>query len=339
MKKWLSTGSIRLRGIKYCAVVVLPVAVLCVLLIGLGFHCLGAAAAAGAILCCASLLAILRFSKSITEPLGELSEAVKRVAEGSYGVHAEKKYDDEIGVITESVNEISVQLGRAASMQSEFISSVSHELRTPLTAITGWSETLVYNENLDEDFQRGIGIISKEASRLTKMVEDLLEFTRIQDGRFKLNIQPTDVSAELEELLLAYGELLGREELKLEYEPCDEELPEIDGDPERLKQVFLNILDNAAKYGRSGGKVVVTTGLEEGFIVVKTRDFGIGIPEDELPHVKEKFYKGSSRERGNGIGLSVCDEIVERHGGRLVIENSEGGGVTVSVFLPVRAKM
>ena len=118
---------------------------------------------------------------------------------------------------------------------------------------------------------------------------------------------------------------------------CDgDAVPLIQGDPERLKQVLLNILDNAAKYGKNGGSVAVAVKPDGADVVVTVRDHGPGIPEAELPHVKEKFYKGSSRERGSGIGLAVCEEIVVRHGGTLTVENAEGGGVCVTVRLPAK---
>jgi signal transduction histidine kinase len=229
---------------------------------------------------------------------------------------------------------MSAEIAQGEKLQTEFISSVSHELRTPLTAITGWSETLSYDSAIQGDSRRGVLIISKEASRLTKMVEELLEFTRIQGGRFNLNVEKMDVSAELEDAIFTYGSLLRQEGVELVYEAPEQPLPLIEGDPERLKQVFLNILDNAAKYGRGGEKIIVSVSRAERFVRIQVRDFGPGIPAEELPHVKEKFYKGSSKERGSGIGLAVCDEIVTRHGGTLSIENAQGGGVLVTVSLP-----
>jgi len=296
-----------------------------------------AAAGVGLLILALVIFSNLYFLRTITEPIMELTDMARRIAEGSYGIQAEKKYDDEIGDLIDSINEMSAKLGRSEATQTEFISSVSHELRTPLTAITGWSETLTYDENIRGDSRRGIEIISKEANRLTKMVEELLEFTRIQDGRFTLNLTQMDVAAELEDSIFTYGELLRREGLELVYQPAAEELPPILGDPERLKQVFLNILDNAAKYGREGKKILVSMERDGGLIHIRIRDFGPGIPESELPHVKEKFYKGSSKERGSGIGLSVCDEIVSRLGGTLTVTNAGDGrgGVVVQVSLPV----
>jgi signal transduction histidine kinase len=178
-----------------------------------------------------------------------------------------------------------------------------------------WGETLTYDESLDGEAKKGASIILKEARRLTKMVEELLDFTRMQDGRFTLNVEQIDVGAELEEAIFTYREVLRQDDVDLEYEPCMYDLPLINGDPERLRQVFLNILDNAAKYGRDGKRIIVTIDSDPSYISIKVRDFGPGIPEDELEHVKKKFYKGNYTQRGSGIGLAVCDEIVKYHGG------------------------
>ena len=274
------------------------------------------------------------FIKSVVEPISKITNTAKRISGGSYGIIIGEKYRDEMGEMVDAINEMSSKIAQSERAQTEFISSISHELRTPLTAIAGWSETILYDENLNDDTRRGVNVIFVEAKRLTNMVEELLEFTRIQDGRFTLNVRKIDLEAELEESIITYRELLKRENIALEYEPYDGELPIIDGDPERLKQVFLNVLDNAAKYGREGGRIVVKISKETGYIVVTIRDFGPGIPEDEIEYVKMKFYKGSSKQRGSGIGLAVCEEIVDYHNGELILKNAEGGGLEVSVKLP-----
>ena len=275
------------------------------------------------------------FMRSILEPVAEITETAKRISAGSYGVQIQKKYDDEIGELADTINDMSTKIGRAERMQSEFVSSVSHELRTPLTAITGWSETLLAGGGNREETKRGINIILGEAKRLTSMVEELLEFTRIQDGRFTLNVRPCDLRADFEDVIFMYGSRLKQEGITLEYEESDDEIPEISCDPERMRQVFLNILDNAAKHGGEGKKITASMRLEGKNVVTRIRDYGPGIPEEELPHVKMKFYKGSSKARGSGIGLSVCDQIVELHGGALTLENAQGGGTLVTISLPV----
>jgi signal transduction histidine kinase len=303
------------------------------------------AIAVGVIIILMVILANMYFIRSIVTPVVEVTKMTRHIADGGYGGQIENKYDDELGEMVRSINEMSMKISQSEKMKTEFISSVSHELRTPLTAIAGWGETLLFDEDMSPDSQRGVTIILKEAKRLATMVEELLDFTRIEDGRFTVRIEPTDIEAELEDALVTYGELFRQDNITLEYISSSEELPTIPGDPERLKQVFLNVLDNAAKYGKDGGRIVVTTSLVsqygntgKDYVKITVRDFGHGIPPDELPHVKYKFYKGSSKERGSGIGLAVCDEIVKRHNGILTIENAPDQGVLVTIMLPVALK-
>lgn len=150
-----------------------------------------------------------------------------------------------------------------------------------------------------------------------------------------LNIEQADIRAEFEDTIYMYGKRLAQDGIELEYEDNDDEIPEIACDPKRLRQVFLNILDNAAKHGSDGKKITASISYAADVVTVRIRDYGPGIPEDEIPLVKKKFYKGSSKARGSGIGLAVCDEIVQLHGGRLKLENAPDGGTLVTVSLPI----
>ena len=275
------------------------------------------------------------FIKSILVPVSQINATAKRIAAGSYGVQIPQQYDDEIGELVNTINDMSVKIGQSEKTQTEFISSVSHELRTPLTAISGWGETLLTSENLDAETRRGVVIIAREAKRLTGMVEELLEFTRMQDGRFTLHVETADILAEFEDTVFMYGSRLKQEGISLHYDGCEEEIPEIPCDVARMRQVFLNILDNAAKHGGDGKRIDASIAQEGGFVVIRIRDYGPGIPEEELPRVKMKFYKGSSKARGSGIGLAVCEEIITMHGGTLTLENADGGGTLVTISIPI----
>ena len=162
-----------------------------------------------------------------------------------------------------------------------------------------------------------------------------MEFTRIQDGRFNLRIELVDIAAELEDSLFTYGNLMREAGIEVNYSAPEYDIPLISGDPERLKQVFLNLLDNAAKHGGDGKVVDASISLEDDYVVIGIRDYGHGIPENELPYVMEKFYKGSSKNRGSGIGLAVCNEIITRHGGIFTISNAQGGGCLAQIKLPL----
>ena len=273
------------------------------------------------------------FINNVVEPVAEVTETAKRIAGGSYGTQMENHYRDEIGQLIDAINNMSAQISKSEKIKSEFISSVSHELRTPLTAINGWGETLL-EDNDPQQMKRGVNIILKESRRLTNMVEELLDFSKMEDGRVTLRIEQVDIQAEFEDTIYTYMELFRQDAITLRYESCDELFPPIPGDPERLKQVFCNVLDNAAKHGGAGGRIDAAVTAGEGHITITVRDHGPGIPEAELPFVKQKFYKGSSKARGSGIGLAVCEEIIRLHEGTFDIGNAEGGGCVVKITLP-----
>ena len=194
-----------------------------------------------------------------------------------------------------------------------------------------------YGEQIPNKYSDEMGELVDR--RLTDMVEELLQFSRMEDGRFTLQVEDVDLQAELEDAVYTYRELFQQDGIALEY-TSDKAIYEepITGDPDRLKQVFCNLLDNAAKHGGSGKRIAVHLRQADDGYEIAIRDFGPGIPEAELPYVKQKFYKGSSKARGSGIGLAVCDEIVHRHGGTLTIENAQGGGTVVTIWLPLKGQ-
>lgn len=290
------------------------------------------------LICFYMIYLIFWFWKNISEPIDRLTVFAAEIASGTYGSKLEDHSENEIGRLTDAINDMSEKVAIAEKSRTDFISQVSHELRTPLTAITGWSETIAYDPAVQGDSLRGIKIISKEAERLTGMVTELLEFTRIQDGRFNLRVEMVDIAEELEDAIFTYGKLMKQAGMSVHYEAPSKDIPMIPGDPERLKQVFLNLLDNAMIHGGDGKMIDVSLDRDGSNVKIVFRDYGNGIPEAELPHVKEKFYKGSSKNRGTGIGLAVCDEIITRHKGRMDIRNADGGGCMVILYLPINTR-
>ncbi len=275
------------------------------------------------------------FIKSIVTPVTELGIAARRIALGDYESRIEKKYDDEIGELCDTINYMAREIAATEKVKNEFISSVSHELRTPLTAIKGWSETLQQMRGDEDLTQKGLEVIAAEAERLSGIVEELLDFSRMQGGRMKLSFDRVDVLAELQEAVFLFRDRARREEIALQYvESAD--LPPITADRDRLKQVFINIIDNAIKYSDAGGRVRIEAVRMNEYVQVVISDSGIGIAAEHLPNVKSKFYKADKTRPGSGIGLALADEIVRRHGGWLDIDSKLGVGTTVSVMLPLR---
>ena len=275
------------------------------------------------------------FMKSIVNHLREMGNTARKIAGGDFKARIEVKEHDEIGELSETINYMASELENAETMKNDFISSVSHELRTPLTAIRGWGETAKMSIGTDEELvARGLDVVLSEADRLSGLVEELLDFSRMQSGRISVNIMPMDVSELLRAATDMYTELAVKQGIELSYTPPMQNSIVL-GDPDRLKQVFINIIDNAVKYTEKGGLVLVTQTREDGCVRITVKDTGVGIPAEDLDHVKEKFFKSNKTVRGSGIGLAVADEIIKQHQGLLFIESTEGVGTTATIVLPL----
>ncbi len=292
---------------------------------------------------CFAILLITFFSgmyfiRSIVMPVRQIGNIAKRYAHGDFSVRITKKKDDELGELCDIINHMAEELSMSESMKNDFISSVSHELRTPLTAIKGWAETIGSMPDDHETVTKGMKVINAEAERLSHMVEELLDFSRIQNGKFTLNKATMDILAELGDAVLIYTERAKKENIEIVYDEPDM-LPFIYGDKNRMRQVFINIIDNAIKYTDKGGMVTIqAVQSDESHIEIAVSDTGCGIATQDLPKIKTKFYKANHTRRGSGIGLAVADEIVTMHNGKLDIFSEPGEGTTVVITLPIQQK-
>lgn len=275
------------------------------------------------------------FIRSIVIPVKEMSATARRIAEGDFETTVDKMYDDEIGELSDSINYMASELAASEKLKNDFISSVSHELRTPLTAIKGWAETMRAGDTYDPVIMnKGMSVIVGESERLTGIVEELLDFSRIQEGRMLLMMDKIDLLAELDEAIYMLRERALSENKHLLYDE-PEFIPPVMGDKNRIKQVFINIIDNALKYTPSSGVIGIQVTSSDDTVTIAISDNGCGIPAEHLPKVKEKFYKANQTIRGSGIGLAVADEIMQLHKGSLTIESTEGIGTTVTLVFPV----
>lgn len=273
--------------------------------------------------------------KSIVNPIFAVRDTAKRISLGDFGARIEYNQHNEIGELCDSINHMASELQHAENLKNEFISSVSHELRTPLTAIRGWGETAKMSLETDPELvAKGLDIVLSESNRLSELVEDLLDFSRMQSGNFKIDARPMLTSTIMHEAVDMYLELARQRSVDLVYLPPKDE-SRVFVDANRIKQVFINIIDNSIKYMEGAGQVLITQQEEDGCITLKIHDTGPGIPEAAIDHVKEKFYRYSKTVRGSGIGLAVADEIIKQHNGLLFLESTEGIGTTVTVVLPI----
>ncbi len=276
------------------------------------------------------------FIRSIVNPVREMSETAKKIAQGDFDQKLTKMYDDEIGDLCDSINDMAKELDESEKLKNDFISRVSHELRTPLTAIKGWAETMQYGVPDRITLEKGMSVIVSESSRLTGIVEELLDFSKLQSGRLVMQMQKIDILAEVDEAIYMFKERALSEGKHLLYDE-PEIMPPVYGDRNRLKQVFINVLDNALKYTPEGGMVGVQVyqDFKEDMIKIIVADNGCGIASEDIPKIKDKFYKANQKVNGSGIGLAVADEIVKLHNGHLDIDSSLDVGTTVTVSIPI----
>lgn len=275
------------------------------------------------------------FIRSVAGPIIDLKEAAAKIAKGDFQLKSSYTRKDEIGELYDSMGHMATELGRIDKMKSDFITTVSHELRTPLTAIKGWGETLLIDDSHDSELNsKGLQVIVSEAGRLSGLVEELLDFSKVQNDTFIMKMEPIDLLAELDDTAIALGENARRDGKRFEYDAP--EIPAMaKGDASRIRQAFVNIIGNAIKYTDKNGLIDIHANIVENELIIFVRDNGCGISEEDLPRVKEKFFKANDRVHGNGIGLAVADQIITMHGGSLDIKSKLGEGTIVKITLPL----
>lgn len=271
-------------------------------------------------------------SRTIINPLFALNAVAKNMAMGNFEVKARKIYDDEVGLLADTINFMSDEIRRTEKMKKDFISSISHELRTPLTSIKGWSETLLLDKVIKEhqEIETGLYIIASEAERLSDMVEELLDFSRLESRKMRISKKLMSPKELLEDVCLQFAPKAVNLDLRMEYTGED---TLVMGDINKMRQVFINLISNSIKFTPPGGTILVKAEGKEKEVIIQVIDTGIGIPKYYLPRVSEKFFKGSQNLPGSGLGLSIVDEILKLHEAQMEIESTIGEGTTVTIRL------
>ncbi|WP_238901354.1 HAMP domain-containing sensor histidine kinase [Clostridium sp. YIM B02500] len=275
----------------------------------------------------------LRLGNIIVEPLNDIINFTKKIAEGKYKEKIKDTYPNELGEIAKTLNYMGDEILKADRLKNDFISSISHELRTPLTGIKGWIETMRDPDELSaEEFKFGLGIINDESDRLISLVENLLDFSRYQSDRIKLILSDIKIDKIIREVTFQLQKKAEKKEIKLvvETHPAI-----ITADGDRLRQVILNVLDNAIKFSYKNRKIYVIQSVSEEYILIKISDTGIGIKKEDINHVMESFYKIDPKSIGAGLGLVISNNIIDMHNGILKIDSEYGKGTTVTISLPL----
>ena len=272
-------------------------------------------------------------SNSIINPIKYLNNVAEKMGSGNLSVRSKIESKNEIGQLSNTLNFMANEISRREQLKNEFISQVSHELRTPLTAIKGWTITLNNEETDKETLKLGFEIIEKETDRLSLMVEELLDFSRLINEKVSLEIKKVNVRDFINHIESFMAPRASKEDINLKFITEDSGFMYVDSN--RLKQVFINLLDNAFKFTEAKGHVTFTTSILDENIKFIIEDDGCGISEEDLPKVKQKFFKGKNSNSKNGIGLSICDEIIKLHNGEFNIYSKLGIGTKVEVIIPI----
>ena len=290
---------------------------------------------AGVIILIIALLLSLKFAESLIRPLKNLKQFANELAQGNYNIKLKKEelHNDEIADLVRTFEHMAVEIDKSRKLKEEFISSVSHELRTPLTSIKGWSETLGYEGIGKEELDLGLGIIQDETERMISLVEDLLDFSRLSSDRIRLQIDMVDVRKLAKGVVAQLTVKANEKNITLLTEFKTEDIVDIQGDKNRLRQVLINLVQNAIKFTSEGGYIVVIVSQGEEFTTFTVTDNGVGIKKENLTKVLDKFFQEDYNKAGSGLGLAISNEIVKLHGGKMIIESEKNVGTTISFTL------
>lgn len=290
--------------------------------------------------CVAVLALVTLFSiglaNSIVKPINNIRAVSAQLAKGKFDTRIEGDYKYELGELASTLNYMAQEIVRSNQIKDDFISSISHELRTPLTGIKGWSETLTSGGFDPEETKIGMNIISKETDRLIGLVEEMLDFSKLQQNEMKLVIGRVHLQELLKEIMLNVWAKAEKKQIQIKLDDRTDKPITVIGDGNRLKQVFLNLVDNAIKFSHENSWIhLVITQISTEQVQVEVVDSGIGISEENLNRVRDRFFQVNHQGGGTGLGLAITQQLVELHQGQMDIRSELNVGTTVSVVLPM----
>ncbi|HZJ57223.1 MAG TPA: ATP-binding protein [Clostridia bacterium] len=281
-----------------------------------------------------SVVLLYWISRRISKPLSHMNEVSRQIAGGNYDRRVKVSNRDETGQLAISFNAMADSLERLEDMRRSFVANVSHELRSPLTSIRGYIQGILDETFNPREQKKYLGIALEETQRLNKLINELLDLSQIESGQFPLNITGFDINEQIRLLLIAQEDRINAMEMDIRVD-FQEDRCLVNADIDRIKQVIINLLDNAIKFNRRGGVLLIKTWKTGSKVFVKIQDQGPGIPKDEVKSIWDRFYQveksRSGTERGTGLGLSIVKKIVDEHHQGIWVHSKEGQG-TAFIF-------
>ncbi|RUT35917.1 HAMP domain-containing histidine kinase [Paenibacillus zeisoli] len=293
------------------------------------------AALVGVVILAVVLLFSMGLANSIVKPINNIRAVSAQMARGRFDVRVKGEYKYELGELASTLNYMAQEIVRGNQIKDDFISSISHELRTPLTGIKGWSETLTSGGFDPEETKIGMQIIAKETDRLIGLVEEMLDFSKLQQNEMKLVIASVNLKEILQETMLNVWAKAEQKRIQIKLDDHTESAVMVPGDGNRLKQVFLNLVDNAIKFSTEDSWIHLDIRTQDEWAIVEVIDSGIGISEEHLRRVKDRFFQVNHQGGGTGLGLAISQQLVELHNGEMEMRSELGVGTTVNVRLPL----
>lgn len=276
----------------------------------------------------------------LLQPVSEISRAARAIEETDLSRRIEVKSDDELGQLSITLNQTFERLQKAFEREHQFTADASHELRTPLAIMQGEATLALNKERSQEEYRKSLEIISQETAHMSSIISKLLVLARADSGKERLNAKPVDLNKLLAEIASDIEVLCEEKSLHFSLELRDQII--LQGDEMKLRELFLNLLDNAIRYTPPGGRVTLSMFRKENRALIAVTDTGIGIGEEHLPHIFKRFYRVEKarvhNEGGAGLGLAICQGITELHGGTISARSKLGAGSTFSVSLPISGK-
>jgi signal transduction histidine kinase len=275
---------------------------------------------------------------SLFKPVRDMQLFSNKVAKGDFSGRLNVTSKDEMAELALTFNSMVDSLQHQEERKRQFLSNVAHELRTPLTYIGGYAKALTDRVQTNpEEMEESLHLIQKETIRMQKLITELLELNKLEDASFSLDIEPIVLSQFIMDSLTLIQPHAKNKKMDVQHHLNEESI--INGDPNRVMQVFYNIFDNALKYSPEQSRIIIQSYEEDGMAVVKIGDAGIGIPAESLSQIGERFFRSDlSRTRntgGYGLGLSIAKEIMHKHQGSLSVDSEEGKGTTVYLRFPL----
>ncbi len=265
-----------------------------------------------AILILISLALTFFFSRAFTRPILKINEAAAKMAVGNLSIRIDVDGKDELGMLADTINNLSLQLHKIEQLRKELIANVSHEFRTPLSLIKGYAETIMdVTGDMPEKRNKQLGIILEEAERLRSMVDDTLNLSQMQSEYFQLDIRPFDIAASVRNIKNRFLYILEESGISIEIQTSDCII--VMGDEARIEQVLYNFVSNACNHTARGGWIRIEIIENVDNVKIEVIDNGEGIAADELPNIWDRFYKGSKENKGTGLGLAIAKKILEAH--------------------------